>query len=49
MISNKIQLIIPSLLDQMYQVEKFVEEICDEFNINNTYFGNTKNINTFLN
>ncbi|HPS45673.1 MAG TPA: ATP-binding protein [Bacteroidales bacterium] len=40
MISNKIQLIIPSLLDQMYQVEKFVEEICDEFNINNTYFGN---------
>lgn len=25
---------------EMYKVEKFVEEICDYFNINNEYFGN---------
>jgi len=40
MISEKIQLILPSLPENIYQVEKFVEDICDEFNINNTYFGN---------
>jgi serine/threonine-protein kinase RsbW len=40
MISEKIQLILPSIPENIYQVEKFVEDICDEFNINNTYFGN---------
>lgn len=40
MISEKLQLILPSLPENIHQVEKFVEDICDEFNINNTYFGN---------
>jgi len=40
MISEKLQLILPSLAENIHQVEKFVEDICDEFNINNTYFGN---------
>jgi serine/threonine-protein kinase RsbW len=40
MISEKLQLILPSLPESIHQVEKFVEDICDEFNINNTYFGN---------
>jgi len=40
MISEKIQLVLPSLPENMHQVEKFVEDICDEYNINNTYFGN---------
>lgn len=40
MISGKLQLILPSLSENIHKVEKFVEDICDEFNINNTYFGN---------
>ena len=40
MISDKIQLIFPSKPENIHQVEKFVEDICDEYNINNTYFGN---------
>jgi serine/threonine-protein kinase RsbW len=40
MISEKLQLILPSIPESIHQVEKFVEDICDEFNINNTYFGN---------
>lgn len=40
MISGKLQLILPSLPENIHKVEKFVEDICDEFNINNTYFGN---------
>jgi len=40
MISETLQLVIPSLLGNIHQVEKFVEDICDEYNINNTYFGN---------
>jgi len=40
MISDKLQLIFPSIPENIHQVEKFVEDICDEYNINNTYFGN---------
>jgi len=40
MISEKLQLIFPSIPENIHQVEKFVEDICDEYNINNTYFGN---------
>lgn len=40
MITGKLQLILPSLPENIHKVEKFVEDICDEFNINNTYFGN---------
>lgn len=40
MISEKLQLILPSLPESIHKIEKFVEDICDEFNINNTYFGN---------
>jgi len=40
MISEKIQLILVSLQENIFQVEKFIEDICDEYNINNTYFGN---------
>ncbi|NTW32995.1 MAG: ATP-binding protein [Bacteroidetes bacterium] len=40
MLSEKIELNLTSVLDSLHQVEKFVENICDEFNINNTYFGN---------
>ncbi len=40
MISENLQLILPSLPENINQVEKFVEDICDEYNINNTYFGN---------
>lgn len=29
-----------SQLTDIHLVERFVEEICDEYNINNTYFGN---------
>lgn len=31
---------IGSSLDNLYKVERFVEEICDHYYINNTYFGN---------
>jgi serine/threonine-protein kinase RsbW len=37
---NKIQLILPSIPENINQVENFIEDICDEYNINNTYFGN---------
>ena len=40
MITENLQLILPSLPENINQVEKFVEDICDEYNINNTYFGN---------
>jgi serine/threonine-protein kinase RsbW len=40
MISETLQLVLPSLPASIHQVEKFVENICDEYNINNTYFGN---------
>jgi serine/threonine-protein kinase RsbW len=40
MISEKIQLVIPSVPNNIHQIERFVEDICDEYNINNTYFGN---------
>lgn len=40
MITEKLQLILPSLPENIHKVEKFVEDICDEYNINNTYFGN---------
>jgi len=26
--------------DEMWKMEKFIEEICDEYNVNNSYFGN---------
>ena len=34
------EFVISSLSTESYKIEKFVEEICDLFNINNTYFGN---------
>jgi len=40
MLSEKIHLILSSVPESLHQVEKFVEDICDEYNINNTYFGN---------
>jgi len=40
MISNTQELIIGSSLDNLNQVTAMVEEICDQYNINNTYFGN---------
>ena len=40
MITDKIELVLPSSMGNIHQVERFVEGICDEFNINNTYFGN---------
>jgi serine/threonine-protein kinase RsbW len=40
MISNTQELIIGSSLENLNQVTAMVEEICDQYNINNTYFGN---------
>lgn len=40
MISDKLKLVLASLPENIHKVEKFVEDICDEYNINNTYFGN---------
>ncbi|NVO01476.1 MAG: ATP-binding protein [Bacteroidetes bacterium] len=40
MIEKKQFLSLKSTKENIHQVEKFVEDICDEFNINNTYFGN---------
>ncbi len=40
MISEKLQLVLPSLPGSIHEVERFVEDICEEYNINNTYFGN---------
>lgn len=39
--SDKVQnLKFKSSLDNIHLVEKFVDAICDEYNINNSYFGN---------
>ena len=40
MLSEKINIVLPSKPESLHQVEKFVENICDEYNINNSYFGN---------
>ncbi|MCX6269756.1 MAG: ATP-binding protein [Bacteroidetes bacterium] len=40
MIFKKQELSIESGLQNLYKIEKFVEEISDFFNVNNTYFGN---------
>lgn len=40
MLPDKLQLEFASLPENIHLVEKFVEDICDQFNINNTYFGN---------
>ena len=40
MISETLQLVLPSLPGSIHEVERFVEDICEEYNINNTYFGN---------
>jgi serine/threonine-protein kinase RsbW len=37
---KKSTLKIKSVAANIHKLEKFVEDICDEFNINNTYFGN---------
>ncbi|MFZ4401408.1 MAG: ATP-binding protein [Bacteroidales bacterium] len=34
------ELTINSNLNNFYLVQRLIEEVCDEFNINNTYFGN---------
>ncbi|NVN96428.1 MAG: ATP-binding protein [Bacteroidetes bacterium] len=34
------ELTIDSNLNNLYLVQQLIEEVCDEFNINNTYFGN---------
>ncbi|MBN1339346.1 MAG: ATP-binding protein [Bacteroidales bacterium] len=34
------EIIIRSLPEDLFSLEKFIEEICDTFHINNTYFGN---------
>jgi len=34
------ELIINSSLKELYLVQHLIEEVCDEYNINNTYFGN---------
>ncbi len=34
------ELKLESTIDNLNIVQKFVEDICDEYNINNTYFGN---------
>lgn len=40
MLSEKLQIKFASLPENIHQVERFVEDICDQYNINNTYFGN---------
>jgi serine/threonine-protein kinase RsbW len=37
---KKSTLKLKSRLSDIHRLEKFVEDICDEYNINNTYFGN---------
>ncbi len=34
------ELSIDSTVEKLYLVQQLIEEICDEYNINNTYFGN---------
>ncbi len=40
MLNKKQELRLSSSLDDLHKVERFVDSICDEFNINNNYFGN---------
>ncbi|MCK4679404.1 MAG: ATP-binding protein [Bacteroidales bacterium] len=40
MIFEEMQLKIPSSPENVYLVERFIEEICDRYNISNHYFGN---------
>jgi serine/threonine-protein kinase RsbW len=37
---KKHSLKLQSSITEIHKLEKFVEEICDEYNINNSYFGN---------
>ena len=38
--TNKKEITFKSIPENINYVEKFIEEICDFYNINNTYFGN---------
>lgn len=40
MIFEEMTLEIPSSRNELYKIEQFIEEICDTYNISNTYFGN---------
>lgn len=40
MIFEEMKLRIPSSPENVYLVERFIEEICDRYNISNNYFGN---------
>jgi len=40
MIFDKSRITINSSKSQLYKVERFIEEICDRFNLSNSYFGN---------
>jgi serine/threonine-protein kinase RsbW len=40
MIDQRQELILESRLESLHEIEHFVEEIGDYYNINNTYFGN---------
>lgn len=40
MIFDKSRITINSSKGQLYKVERFIEEICDRFNLSNSYFGN---------
>jgi serine/threonine-protein kinase RsbW len=40
MLEKKQIIELKSALTEIHLVEKFVEDICDEYNINNSYFGN---------
>lgn len=40
MIENNQNLRFPSDITNLHYIEKFVEQVCDEFNINTTYYGN---------
>ncbi len=37
---KKRSLKVKSVISEVHKLEKFVEELCDEYNINNSYFGN---------
>lgn len=37
---RKKSIIVPAQIDEIYQVEAFVEKICDDYNIFSSYFGN---------
>jgi serine/threonine-protein kinase RsbW len=38
--TEEFTLSIPSATDNIHQVERFIEEICDRFNLTSNYFGN---------